>query len=120
MEFSLARLGSKFTIVKSINGDAVFAIDLCLTIGHDLLATCLACHLHNSTFEVLLVVGLLWVFPVIASVAVDFSDHLDYQWVVVGMRMGVMDRWWWRSVVVWRRVGLGRWRWRRFVVVWWW
>lgn len=98
MEFSLACICSIFGIIKSFNSYAIFSINLSGTIALDFLVTNLACHLNNSTFEVLLVMGFLWVFPVIASVAIDFSDNLNDQGM---MRRIVRSRWWRGSVVVW-------------------
>jgi len=56
MELGLASLGTIFAIVKAFNCDAVFSIDLGLTISLDLLLSSFTCYLNNSTFEMLLVV----------------------------------------------------------------
>lgn len=115
MKLSYACICSIFGIIKSFNSNTKLAINLSGTIALDFFVTSLACHLNNSTFEVLLVMGFLWVFPVITSVAVDFSYNLNNQGV---MRRIVRSRWWRRSVVIWWRRVLNWWWWGR-VVVWW-
>lgn len=109
VELRLARLRlAVLAVVEPVNGDAVLAVDLGLAVRLDLLLPGLAGHLHDGTFEVLLVVGFHRVLPVVASVAVDFSDHLDDQGV--GMRVRVRVRRWRRrrGVVVRRRKRLRR------------
>lgn len=91
MEHGLASLGPIFFILKSFNRNAVFSIVLGLPIRHNFFVTSHTSNFHSRPFEVFLVMGLLWIVPVIAPIAIDFSDHLDDQWVV-----GRVMRSWWR------------------------
>lgn len=96
VEFGHTSVDPIHAVVEPWNNDAVFAVDFGGAICHYFLLAGLTRHLHDSTFKMLLVMRLFWVAPVIASVAVDFSDHLNNHGVV---------GWWWRFVVV------GRWGW---------
>lgn len=117
VELSYAGLGSIFPILKPFQCDAVLSIDLGCSICHNLLLTSLACNLHYSSLEVFLVMGFLWVVPVVASVAVNFSDYLNHHGVVgVGV---VRSWWWWRSVIVWGWWRILLWWGWRSVVIWW-
>ena len=93
MELGLASLSSIFGIVKSFNCDAKFSIDFGFSVSCDLLFSNLASHFHNSIFEMFLVVRFYWIAPVIAPVAVNFTNDLDYEWVGVGVRGGMIWSW---------------------------
>lgn len=99
MELGLARPAAVFTVVKAIDSDAVFTVNLSFTVSLDRLLAGVASNLNNRTFEMLLVVRLNRVFPVVASVTVHFPDDLDYLVVVVV----VGSRWRRRGVIVWWR-----------------
>lgn len=101
MELSLASLLAVFTIIEAVHGNAVFSIDLGCTVCFNLLVAGLACYFHNSSFEVFLVMGLFGVSPVIASVAINFTDYLDNGMVWVWVWVRIRSRWWWRFVIVW-------------------
>lgn len=49
MELGLACFGSIFAVIKTFDCDAVFAVDLRLSVCLDFLVTNLACHFNYST-----------------------------------------------------------------------
>lgn len=55
MELGLACFSSIFAVIKTFDCDAVFAVDLRLSICLDFLVTNLACHFNYSTFKMFLV-----------------------------------------------------------------
>ena len=102
MKLGLAHRGSIFNIVEVLNCDAVLSIALSFTVSLDDVPPCFAFHLHSRTFEVFLVMRLLRIIPVIALVAIDFTDYLHNQRVMVGRWVGMWGiyNWWRRRIII--------------------
>ena len=97
MKLGRANFATVFTVVVSLNGDCIFTVDFGLSVCLDYLVTGLTSHFHNSTFEMLLIVGLFGVSPVITSVTIHFTYNFEdkWMWVWVWVRMRVRHRRWW-------------------------
>lgn len=90
-----ADFATVFTVVVSLNGNCIFTVDLGLSVCLNCLVTGLTSHFHNSTFEMLLIVGLCGVSPVITSVTIHFTNNFEDEWMWGWMRMRVCHRRWW-------------------------
>jgi hypothetical protein len=84
-----AYFSTEFTIVVILNGDRVFTVDFGRSVCLHCLVTGLTSHFHNSTFEMLLIVGLFGVSPVITSVTIHFTNNFEDKWMWVWVRMRV-------------------------------
>lgn len=89
MKLGRADFTTVFTVVVSFNGNCVFTVDFGLSVCLHCLVTGLTSHFHNSTFEMLLIVGLFRVCPVIASVTIHLTNNFEDKWMCVWVRMRI-------------------------------